>query len=71
MITSQDEKHIRDIIVNRYISAIKTSTDRYPFSPHDISNDLAIYWGLRISMNKIKNDSLSILVELLPINLNT
>jgi len=64
MITSQDEKYIRDIIINRYVSRMQTTNDKYPFSPHDISQELELQWGLRVSI-KPKNNSLNILVELL------
>jgi len=67
MITSQDEKYIRDIIINRYVSRMQTTNDRYPFSPHDISQELELKWGLQISIkvNRPKRNSLNILVELL------
>lgn len=60
----KDRRHIRDVIINRYMSARKSKRDRYPFAPPTISEELEKKWGLRVAVSDTLYHSVTILIEI-------
>lgn len=53
-------KHIRDVIINRYMSTKKGTRDKYPFAPGYIPEN----WGIQVAASYTVSPTITILIEL-------
>lgn len=53
-------KHIRDVIINRYMSTKKGRRDKYPFAPGYVPES----WGIKVAADYAVSSTTTILIEL-------
>ncbi len=56
----KDRRHIRDVIINRYMSTKKGRRDKYPFAPGYVPES----WGIKVAADYAVSSTTTILIEL-------